>query len=163
MAYNDNGEWVGFAPEWDEEDKDALAQVDRLEQAQIHRGRQKFVAHQQGQFSAGFEDAMKEFGVTPEQLEMMAASDPQETGVVNRTSGYMTAKSIIQGAQARAGQRPRDKDGRFASPKQAAAPKQSPAKDRKTLQEYRDRVSKEGKISGDSDEAIDILEALLSQ
>jgi hypothetical protein len=37
MAYNDEGQWIGFHPEFDDEDRAALDNVDRNEQAKQYR------------------------------------------------------------------------------------------------------------------------------
>ena len=153
MAYHDEtGEYIGFIPELDEEDAQALSEANRLEQAQIHLGKNRFIQHQQGAFTNGIQQALNEFGVTPQQFETLAANNPNATAAVNQTSGYMTGKSIIEGSLAAAGQRPRDSQGRFTS-----GPPRAGKQNRKSLNQFREQVAEKGKISGDSSEAMDVL------
>ena len=156
MAYDNEGQYY-FDPALDEDDQEALQEANRLEQAQHHIGKSRFIQHQQGAFTNGIQKALNEFGVTPQQFEMLAANNPDATAAVNQTSGYMTAKSVIEGSMAAAGQRPRDSQGRFTSgPAKGKQP-------RKSVDQFRQQVQEKGKISGDSSEAMDVLEALLAR
>jgi hypothetical protein len=155
MAYDNEGEFY-FDPNLDSDDQDALEQADRLEQAQHYRARQKFTAHQSQSYSSGVGRALQEAGITAEQFEQIAASNGNATAQVNEISGYLTAQNIIRGAINNQ-QRPRDAAGRFTSGPVSGK------KPRKSAAEYRAQVAEHGKISGDSDEATAVLEALLLQ
>ena len=155
MAYDNEGRYY-FAPELDEEDQESLGRIDRDDQARLHRDRQAFAQHQHGAFTSGIEKALNEFGISPADFERLAASNPHATAAVNSTSGYMTAKSVIQGAMGEAG-RPRDSAGRFVSGPRAGK------KPRKSAAEFRAHVKEHGRITGDDQEqAVAVLDALLS-
>jgi hypothetical protein len=155
MAYDNEGEFY-FDPRVDSADQDALEEVDRLEAARMYRGREQFTQHQSSAYSSGVGRALAEAGITPEQFEQIAASNGMATAQVNEVSGYLTAQNILKSAIDQQ-QRPRDSQGRFTSgPRRGKGPRKSAA-------EYRARVAEKGKISGDSEEAMNVLEALLSQ
>ena len=156
MAYDNEGEFY-FDPRVDQDDQEALEEVDKLEAARVYRGRQMFAQHQQGAFSNGIQQALQEFGISPDDFERLAAGNPHATASINAASGYNIARSVIQGAMSEV-PRPRDANGRFVS-----GPPRGGKQPRKSAAEYRNQVQESGKISGDSDEAVRVLEALLSQ
>ncbi|MBC8177217.1 MAG: hypothetical protein ISR61_03525 [Desulfobacteraceae bacterium] len=104
-------------------------------------------------------DALADIGMTPQEYQAHLAANPAAFQRIKEQAIYGATRELAQRFRNQAKgdtSHARDAQGRFTSgpPKGASKPK-------KTAAEYRARVAEKGKISGDSAEAVDVLEALL--
>jgi membrane-bound lytic murein transglycosylase MltF len=147
MAYNDEGQWIGFHPEFDDEDRAALDNVDRNEQAKQYRMAQANNASYQQAINDATGEALKELGIPPEEWASINQSLPleeQKKAVVRGTKKYVrkvaaAAKRKKAGAQSAKGQ------------PQASKPE--------AVNTAREKVSTGGQLS--SAEELDVLAAVL--
>ena len=161
MAFHDEtGEYLGFRPDVDEDDRDKLNEAAEIKDAFQYMQNQEMSKQIQQRDNQRHLDALASVGMTPQEYQMHLANDPAALQMIKEEAIYGATRELAQRFRNRSGNAPRARDGqgRFTSrsPKGASKP-------RKTLNQFRQQVSEKGKISGDSAEAVDVLDALLSQ
>ncbi|MBT3368698.1 MAG: hypothetical protein HN416_16240 [Nitrospina sp.] len=157
MAYHDEtGEFIGFRPDIDEDDRDKLNEAASIKQAIQHLDNQEFAQQVQQRDAQRHLAALEAAGMSPQEYQMHLANNPAAFQQIKEEAIYGATRELAQRFKNQQGQRPRDSQGRFASAPRGKKP-------RKSADQFRAQVAEHGKISGDSDEATAVLEALLSQ
>jgi hypothetical protein len=157
MAYHDTtGEYLGFRPDLDEDDRDKLNEAASIKEAIRHLDNQELAQQVQQRDAQRHLDALAAAGMTPQEYQMHLANNPAAFQRIKEEAIFGATKELAQRFRNQAeGQRPRDSVGRFTSPAKVST------KARKTAAQYRQQVKEHGRIDGDSDEGISVLESLL--
>jgi len=166
MAYDEEtGQYMGFHPEYDDDDRDKLNQAAEMKEA-LHRLDQQEAANHLVQRDANAHlGALNELGMTPQEYQARLSMNPDLVQQVKEEAIFLGTKQIVQRLRERRGpaQPPRDSQGRSRDSQGRFTSPQAPAKGKKTAAQFRQQVAERGRISGDSDEAVELLEALLRE
>ena len=147
MAYNDEGQWIGFHPEFDSEDRDALDNVDRNEQARQYRIAQTNNTSYQQAINDATSETLKELGISPEEWQAINQELPVESHKKNIARGTQKyVKKTVAAAK-------RKKQGKQAQQPQASKPRPE------AVSTARQKLDEGGRLS-ESDE-LAVLGAVL--
>ncbi|MFH1617233.1 MAG: hypothetical protein ABIB65_01510 [Candidatus Margulisiibacteriota bacterium] len=146
---DENGNY--FDPTTDYEDANALVEAKRLKKAQDYLQGQEIGKHIKSQTEQGTAEALKEFGVSPQEFEGLCGSSVPKVAKYLKDSSYKFAKKVIEKGRAAKG------EGLVPVQQQGRA--KAAGSYEKKMAAVQAKADKTGMV--DSEEMIDILDALL--
>ena len=156
MAYDDNGNYY-FNPELDDEDADALRQVDRLEQARNYKAMKNAQAYEVNLSKNLLDEALKEADLTQAEYQRLFYEDPE----TSKSLLGEAMKHVTKNLAARKKTKPQEPKAKPQAPKRRAEPEEREQNPNEIVQAAREKVNRGSGLT--MDEELKVIEAVVGR